>query len=60
MVLNLVKDKMAAFGPKEGSIWVQGLTQAFYDKFPDQADSARLSDAIQTQAHATFLNVYFN
>ena len=60
MVLNLVKEKMAAFGPKEGSIWVQGLTQAFYDKFPDQADSARLSDAIQTQAHAAFLNAYLN
>ena len=60
MVLNLVKDKMASFGPKEGSIWIQDLTKAFYAKFPDQADSARLSDAIQTQGHTEFLNVYFN
>ena len=60
MVLALVADKMKSYSPKEGQIWIQELTQAFYAKFPDDADSARLSDAIQTQAHNSFLNDYFN
>ena len=58
MVLALVKDKMASIKPKEAQIWLQDLTTAFYAKFPDEADSARLSDAINTQAHAEFLNAY--
>ncbi len=58
MVLALVKDKMASIKPKEAQIWLQDLTTAFYAKFPDEADSARLSDAINTQAHAEFLYVY--
>ena len=60
MVLALVKDKMASIKPKEAQIWLQDLTTAFYAKFPDEADSARLSDAINTQAHAEFLNAYIN
>jgi len=60
MVLGLVADKMKAMKPKDSEIWLQDLTKAFYAKFPDQADSARLSDAIQTQGHTEFLNVYFN
>ncbi len=58
MVLALVKDKMASIKPKEAQIWLQDLTTAFYAKFPDEADSARLSDAINTQAHAEFLHAY--
>jgi hypothetical protein len=60
MVLGVVADKMKAMKPKDSEIWLQDLTKAFYAKFPDQADSARLSDAIQTQGHTEFLNVYFN
>lgn len=58
MVLALVKDKMSSIKPKEAQIWLQDLTTAFYAKFPDEADSARLSDAINTQSHAEFLYVY--
>ena len=60
MVLALVADKMKTMEQKESQIWIQDLTKAFYAEFPDQADSARLSDAIQTHTHAAFLNVYFN
>ena len=60
MVLCLISDKMGTLKPKESQIFIEDLTKAFYAKFPDQADSARLSDAIQTQGHTEFLNVYFN
>jgi hypothetical protein len=60
MVLALVKDKMTSIKPKEAEIWIQDLTTAFYTMFPDEAGSARLSDAINTQAHAEFLNAYIN
>lgn len=60
MVLCLVSDKMGTLKPKESQIFIEDLTKAFYAKFPDQADSARLSDAIQTQIHADFLNAYLN
>ena len=60
MVLCLISDKMGTLKPKESQIFIEDLTKAFYAKFPDQADSARLSDAIQTQTHADFLNVYLN
>lgn len=60
MVLCLISDKMGTLKPKESQIFIEDLTKAFYAKFPDQADSARLSDAIQTQTHAKFLNAYFN
>jgi hypothetical protein len=60
MVLSLVADKMGTLKPKESQIWIEDLTKAFYAEFPDQADSARLSDAIQTQTHAAFVNVFLN
>jgi len=60
MVLSLVADKMGTLKPKESQIWIEDLTKAFYAEFPGQADSARLSDAIQTQTHAAFVNVFLN
>lgn len=60
MVLCLISDKMGTLKPKESQIFIQELTQHFYHIFPELSYSQRLSDAIQTQAHAKLLNAYFN
>ena len=60
MVLQLIKQHVESYSPADSRGFIETLATGFFARFPEARASGKLSNAIQTQSHAEFINTFLN